>query len=239
MKINLKDIVDKESEKIAMVTGLGPSLREVLPGIEDMSKNNRDKVAFYSCNFFDSMTKIITDYWFVCNSQGVMKVATAHKRYNAQPNSIFLSLERIPGFKEEELKKHLKVDYIPLNEKNDLSLLLMDYTSTDKRYGAVFSVIIHQIATAIVTGCKEIYISGVDLDYSGGYAKPGVHQKGVSLGKINMNSEARRKTLASVEILKECANKVGSELYCLNKKSPLRELMDYRDINEIKKKLDK
>ena len=54
-----------------------------------------------------------------------------------------------------------------------------------------------------------------------------------------MNEKARERTIKSVKFLKDCANKVGSELYCLNKKGPLSEIIEYRDINEIKKKLDK
>ena len=241
--MTLNDIKDRDSGKIGMVIGLGPSLNEVLPYIEGLSENARDKVSFYCCNLFNQMTKIKTDYWVVTNNQPKMSLKKAHGTYNSQPESIFLFASRINGFSEAEAKKLLNLKYIAMSDNGsgeyDLPLTLKKYTSSEKKYGAVHSVIIHQIALSIITGCKEIFISGVDLDYSKGYVKPGVHQEGVSLGKTFMNSKARKDTIDKIVLLKECAEKVDCNLYTLNPSGPLSKVLEVKNTGDIDKIIKK
>ena len=241
MKLNLDNIKDKESGKVGLVIALGPSLREVLHVVEDMSKNNRDKVAFYSCNLFSSMMNVTTDYWLVTNQQETMRIANAHSRYNGQ-ESVFIFTPRLDGFSMEDAEKHLSVDYLPIWDQpgNELSLAdyLQKYTEAEAPYPPVESVVIHQIATAIITGCKEVYISGVDLDYKGGYVKKGAHESGVALGKQCMDARARERTINNVRFLKSCAKNVGCELYTLNETGPLSQVLEFKDISNLKKKLD-
>jgi len=47
---------------------------------------------------------------------------------------------------------------------------LQNLTKTEQHYSTGDSVAIHAIAFAIIMGCNPIYVSGMDLDYSKGYA---------------------------------------------------------------------
>jgi hypothetical protein len=242
MMLSLDEIKDKELEKVGIVLGLGPSLNQVLPVAEKMSEENRDDVSFYTCNLFNSMTSIETDYWVVCNSQEIMTLKKAFGRYNSQPDSTFVFTPRIIGFSLEDANSLLKGKYLPIHdmpgEATSLSDYLKEYTNSEQGYPPVYSVIIHQIALAIVTGCKEIYISGVDLDYSKGYAKRDVHSDGERLGKMYMNSEARARTISQIQFLRACAKNVGCEIYSLNETGPLSQILDIKKIDELKIKLD-
>jgi len=241
MKLDLENIKDKESGKIGIALGLGPSLRSVLPVIEKMNIDNRDKASFYSCNMFNSMMAVQTDYWVVCNPQKCMHLAVAYNRYNSQ-DATFVFTPRINGFTIKEAEDLLTVDYIPISDQpvGDMSLsqYLKDYTNSEAPYPPVESVIIHMIALAIISGCKEVYISGVDLDYKNGYVKEGAHKDGVHLGKTFMNAGARTRTINHIRFLRSCAKNVGCELYTLNETGPLSEILEFKDVNELKNKLD-
>jgi len=242
MRIPLDEIKDKESGKVAIVLGLGPSLNQVLPVVEKMSKENRDGASFYTCNLFNSMANVMTDYWVVCNSQKVMSLRSAFNRYNSQPNAKFVFTPRINGFSVKEANELLKVDYVAIHDQPSNPISLSDYlkvyTNSEKGYPPVDSVIIHQIALAIVTGCKEIYISGVDLDYSKGYAKRNVHKDGEKLGKRYMDAGARARTISHIQFLRACAKNVGCEIYSLNETGPLSQILEVKKIDELKTKLD-
>jgi hypothetical protein len=241
MKKSFDDISNKEVGKIAIVSGLGPSLSLALPDITWMNKHARKKVAFFNCNLFDLMTDLDTDYWIVANSQPIMMIEQAHKRYNAQKDSTFIFASRIPGFQENLADDLLEINYIPMKDDSNLFSLphyLQSYCSHDSKYGAVYSVAVHMIAVAIITGCKKIYISGVDLDYSKGYVKDNVHPKGVALGKRLMGKDAIQDTINKIEYLKSCAKKVGSELYSLNPTGVLSKILEYKDIKEVRKEME-
>ena len=241
MKKNFEDILNKEVGKVAIIAGLGPSLSSVLPDITWMNSYAKEKVAFFNCNLFDLMTDLNTDYWIVANSQRIMTIKEAYKRYNSQKNATLIFASRIPGFQEELAENLLEIDYIPMKNavgSFSLSHCLQDYCSMGSQYNAVHTVIIHMIAVAIISGCKEIYISGVDLDYSRGYVKNGVHNDGVKLGKDMMNEKAVQDTVDKVKYLKSCAKKVGAELYSLSAAGVLSNILKYKDVKDLRKEIE-
>lgn len=46
---------------------------------------------------------------------------------------------------------------------------LQDYTDHTSHYGGGSTVAVHMLAFSIIMGCRKIYLTGVDLDYSLGY----------------------------------------------------------------------
>jgi len=48
---------------------------------------------------------------------------------------------------------------------------LQEYTGFDKHYGTGCTVAVFALSFAILMGCNPIYLAGVDLDYTTGYAK--------------------------------------------------------------------
>ena len=235
MELSLDSIKDKHKGKIGVVIVLGPSLKDNLSDLEEL--NDNDDVIYFTCNMFDKMINIKSNYWLVCAPMKEMYINTAYERINDH-GATFLFASRIPGFSKESAKEKLSVDYIPVsdvaNDPNGLQQNFAKYTN-DNTYGPVDTVLLHLIALSVMSGCKKTYICGADLNYSKGYVKNGVHVIGERIGPLNMNSAARDRTVNYVKTMKESANKIGSEIYTLNKTSPLSSVLDVKTIVELKK----
>lgn len=236
MQIKLEDIIDAHKGKRAFISALGPSLNEVLPQFEEMSKDENNDDVFISCNLYKGMCDIQTDYFIVANNQPVMSIVNAHSTYNKTKSTMLFS-SRINGFSPELAKKHLTCDWISMidvpSEKNSLQNFFKDYVEGDV-YGAVYTVLCHMVAIAVIVGCKDIYIAGADLNYARGYVKPDFHKSGVVLGRTFMDNNAKTITLKQIKKMRENAEKKGVKIYSLNKTSPLCQVLEYKNINELK-----
>jgi len=242
MRRDFDDIKDRDLGKKAIVCGLGPSLSTSLSDLLWINRNARHKASFYSCNLFDLMTDLTTDYWVVANSQDLMKIKNAHHRYNKQKGSTLIFASRITGFETDLAEDLLEIDYIPMGDHggivNSLPDYFKNYCSANLSYGAVNSVAIHMIAIAIITGCKEIYISGVDLDYSRGYVKNGVHDEGVSLGKSLMKEKQAFETIDQIKFLQACAVEVGVKMYSLTPNTYISKILEYKNPADLRNEIE-
>ena len=71
----------------------------------------------------------------------------------------------------------------------------------------------HMIAFAIIMGCNPIYIAGMDLDYSQGYAGGVGAPRNDDWQKMNYNQTN------DMKILNDSAQNVGTKIINLNKNS--------------------
>ncbi len=238
MELKLDDIVDKHKGKVALVVVLGPSLNEHLKHIEEL--NDNENLIIFTCNMFDVMTNIKTNYWLVCASLQPMLINNSYKRINDH-GATFLFAHRIPGFSKEIAKQKIKTNYIPVsdlsNQKDSLQQTFANYTNSET-YGPVDTVLLHLINLGVITGCDSIYITGADLNYDKGYVKNGVHTLGERIGKINMNQKAKNRTLDYIKTMKKSANNVGAELFTLNPSSPLSSILEVKTIEDLKNNLN-
>lgn len=75
------------------------------------------------------------------------------------------------------------------------------------------------IAFAIIMGCNPIYVAGLDLDYSLGYAGD-IQNYGVNLGNLgHWKHVFREHLLDDMNILKESAELLGSKIINVNKQA--------------------
>jgi len=87
MKINFDDIYDRESNKIALLLAHGPSLRNDLPRIFELSNNKKDFATFTTgeasilenAGYFFNL-----DYWTIANS--VFTVQNSYTKINKYDN---------------------------------------------------------------------------------------------------------------------------------------------------------
>jgi len=93
---------------------------------------------------------------------------------------------------------------------------LQSLCNTDRHYSTGDTVAVHAIAFAIIMGCNPIYIAGLDLDYSNGYANK--KQKDWAQKAVGPNAWAPvRKNLENdLDILNESAIKRGIKILNLN-----------------------
>ena len=93
---------------------------------------------------------------------------------------------------------------------------LQSLTKCKKHYSTGDTVALHAIAFAILMGCNPIYISGMDLDYSRGYAND---KKSIPMGHFSMWQENSENLLSDMNILLDSANNIGTQIINLNKDS--------------------
>jgi len=79
------------------------------------------------------------------------------------------------------------------------------------------------LALAIILGCNPIYITGVDLDYSRGYVKPGV------TNNDNFNLYFDR-IIKDFYIINKSAKKKGVEIFSIGKDIPINKSIEYKEL---------
>jgi hypothetical protein len=97
--------------------------------------------------------------------------------------------------------------------------LLMGYSKYNKRYGTGHTVAIHCLSLAILLGCTEIYLFGIDLNYSLGY----VDNKTVNNDSF---SYWLPEIIEDFKIINESAKNLGINIYNTSKVSPLKEIFE-------------
>ena len=103
-------------------------------------------------------------------------------------------------------------------DKSQLTIqeYLQTLTKNEKHYSTGDTVALHAIAFAIIMGCNPIYVSGVDLDYSQGYAN---EIKGIPADHFTMWQDNSKNLLSDLEILLESARKLGTDILNLSHNS--------------------
>lgn len=107
-----------------------------------------------------------------------------------------------------------------LNDEPTLQEKLQELSSHDRHLGPGQTVGLNCLIVAILMGCKKIYVSGLDLDYSLGYAAAGEQKYGINLGNLgHWKYVFREHLLDDMKILRESAELLGSEIINLNHES--------------------
>lgn len=204
--IPLTDLYDRHVGDKAIVAALGPSLRPQLDNIREKWKG-----VLISCNEMDRMAHMEPTYWVFSSS--VDTIERLSDRMNQLPRThiVFASscdptpLEIVP-----ELINNRYTDYDQRNwtQGDTIQLHLKAFSGHDEYYSAGHSVVLHMIAIAILIGCKEIYITGMDLDYSLGYVSP------EHWPESNMPLP-QAEIVEDVRILLDTAAKAGATLYVI------------------------
>jgi len=106
-----------------------------------------------------------------------------------------------------------------------------DYMYYHKNGGRCHTVATHMLKLAIILGCKNINISGVDLDYSKGYVnnspKNGVKPR-KKLGLTLMKAKGRDETIKYIKLIKDDSKKVGVKLYSLIENGNINSVLEYK-----------
>jgi hypothetical protein len=174
MKLSFNHIVDTERGKTAIIVGLGPSLRSDIEKITHISKTKRDKYVIISCNRISKVSDMHVDYWVLANNLGSMTINNNFETYNKMKNCTIVYASTVDPTPLNQVNRVLKNNFLPFDQRNHetnntIQTILQRYTNHDVHYGSGTTVAVHMTALAILLGCKDIYITGVDLDYSDGY----------------------------------------------------------------------
>jgi hypothetical protein len=234
IQYNFEQVKNKHLDKPAFICGLGPSLSESI----DYIQNNREKIIVVSCNDFDLLTEIHPDYWVFANS--VQNVQFMYERFKKLPNTTIVhsdSVDMTPRWWIEEKMKHFnyigydqrhfdnkKCSNCPnmcsniINDRLTIQEELQKFTGYSEKYSTGDTVAVHMLALSILLGCKKIYITGVELDYSKGYF--GSYRNPSSITEFNPYV---KNILNDFRIINESAKKIGVEIINLSLDSKLSE----------------
>lgn len=229
-KYDLKNIVNKHSNKDALIVCFGSSIND--KDIEQMSK---DKIVI-SCNLWFRHIPICPDYWVFANpdlNMEAMNFKMTEVLSNQKSTIVYAdSLDLTDKSRIEEFSKNNDLKFITYDQRHfggqsckhgvysngqkkccdnilkdrlTIQELLKKYTYSNKQYSSGDTVAVHMIALAILLGCKNISVIGLDLDYSSGYAK--------DIGKYNLNGlETKMYETPPSSILEECKQNIYNDI---------------------------
>jgi len=207
---DVSTLLNSESEKICHVVGHGPSLEKYLNKLHNLNKIEN---IIISLNDVDIFTGLNTDYWLTTNPQYSIKemynrinkfpnikfiysdlidqteeeiVSKLLKvdyftfdflHFESTPNSFFVKGMEF-GCSKAWINCCAKI-------KNRMTIQesLKLISGFEHHYSTGDTNILHCLSLAIILGCKEINLYGVDLDYSKGYVnKHQTNENGASHG---------------------------------------------------------
>lgn len=198
-KLQIKDILDIHEGKTALIVANGPSTKPYLKHIANCSKQKDKYVVFVCNEFDEMLENvglkinqdITPDYWVMANT--ILTVNARFNNFNKLTNGTLLYADSVDMSKNPE--NLLKIDFLPYDQRHydnkpcpippelgccehckeliptrlTIQEELRNYTGSPNRYSTGSTVALHMLSFAILMGCKKIFISGVDLDYSLGY----------------------------------------------------------------------
>lgn len=231
-KLSFDDIRNKESGKVGIVCGTGGSLKEYHKEFEMLSKSDKDKYCFISCNEWNQKTNIDVDYWVIANS--VFTVWKEFRLFNSKPNTTLVYASSADLTDKNFVEKNLSINYLPYDERHFNSMpcgvgtccsliepgtkTIQEYlqfiTEYEKMYSSCGTVGIHMIALAVILGCNPIYVSGIDMNYATGYVDDS-SLKDVFGNVSDFSEEFGRQA----QIISDSSKKIGVEIINLSKLS--------------------
>lgn len=230
---NLTEYIGKEKNKIAYVCAMGPSLKKFLDTIKE--SNN----ILISCSDVDTMTNLTPDYWVFANSMDG-SATKMNERWKKLNETVIVHAYSVDTTPHEWIRQNVTNNYIGYDQRHfddsncpncangcrnripgqkTIQELIKILSSNEKRYGTGHTVAVHCLALAILLGCTEIYLFGIDLNYSLGY----VDNKTVNNDSF---SHWLPEILEDFRILKESAEKLNIKIYNTSEISPLKEIFE-------------
>lgn len=240
MKLTAKDIINRESGKNAVVIAHGPSLG---PHIDKIKSLSRQDFTLISCNDIDTLTTINVDYWVWANSEAT--IAKMAGRLNRR-KSVVAYAETVDLTPRDQVAKLLKVDYYPFDQRHffgacrsrsaccrhfipgrvTLQEEVKKYTNYHRYDTSNDTVAIPMLYLSILLGCKNIYVTGVDLDYSKGYVN------GHSTRMIDWKETklVQPRILETITCINESAKNIGVNIYCLDSGLPISSVLEQKSL---------
>jgi hypothetical protein len=242
MEISFKNLQNTNVNKIGLCIASGPSLNQYKKIIENISIKNRNKFSLFSVNEVDEWFNFNSDYRvFANNEQTIVK---NFKQFRKNKKSTIVFADTVDLTKKWIYKFLLfGLDYLPYDQRHFNSKTCKPISLCCKRiqehrltiqeelqlatnhniiYGTGHTVALHMLALSILTGCKTIYIFGVDLNYKIGYANPNV---------FNHTSfdEYLIEIIQDFDIIYKSAKNIGVEIFSTSKNSPINNVIPFKE----------
>ncbi len=228
-KLSFDDIRNKEAGKVGIVCGTGGSLKKHITEFEELSRSNKNKYCFISCNEWPEKTNLDVDYWVIANN--ILTVQNEHAYFNSEPKTTLVYAYSVDLTNKHFVENTLTVDYLPYDERHfnsspcscgiccphiepntkTIQEYLQHISGHDKMYDSCGTVGIHMLALAVILGCNPIYVSGIDMNYGTGYV-----DDSDLMGTYGNLTEWAAQFGQQAEIISDSAKKMGIEIINLS-----------------------
>jgi len=235
MKLSFSDIEGSHKNHPCLVIAHGPSLNTHLPKMEEYRQKN---VVLIDCNDWDNFHNIIPDYVVYANNiETMLKNCSRVNRWN----TTIVYADSVDLTPRRWIDEHITCDFLPYDQRHFLQkdcgsgvrccgrILerltiqeeLQRYSSFKEHYGSGDTVSVHMLAFAVLLGCDPIYVTGLDLDYTQGYAESKAKLRIPSKGELNNYLE---RILKDLKVINESAKMKNQRIINLNKRAFFDEL---------------
>lgn len=196
MSTRIEELLNLHKDKTCHVIGHGPSLGEHLSMLEKLDK---EKNIIFSVNDIDIFTNLIPDFWlttnpdyaiekiynrinkfpnttylysdcldhtdseFIQNNLKVRNYSFDSRHFNSEPNIFNVKGWTLGCLGSFNCCKNIIKGRLTIQE------YLQKISNYESHYTTGDTCILHALAFAVILGCKNIKIYGVDLNYSVGY----------------------------------------------------------------------
>ena len=244
MKLTTDQIINREQGKNAIVVGTGPSLKKHINTINTLFVPNNDWIII-GCNDVDIMTPFDFEYWVLANNQYTIR--KIYKRLNKR-NATVAYADTIDLTPRPTVDSLLTKDYFPyeirhfygkvgctggacckhiIDGRLPIQKEVQKYTNYHTFDTSCDTVAIPMLYLSVLLGCKKIYVTGVDLDYTKGYVNSGPAH-GVDIAEsINV----RNRILNTISVINESAKNINAKIYCLDDGLPISGVLEHSTLS--------
>jgi len=237
MKLAINDIIDKHKGKRGIVVGHGPSLNNNSGRLFELKNEG---YIIVGCNNWDEFyLNSPPHYWISANNEDdSKKLLPLINKYKP----IWVYADTVDLVDQNWLAENIQTDFLPYDQRHfngkqcsacishgcdkyrDVNRLtiqeeLSKYSNYVGHYSGGYTVVLHSIAFSVLMGFSEIYVTGVDLDYSIGYAKNTVNRRIPVVPEYFDSRSHGGDVINDMKIINDCAEKVGTKIYNTNKNS--------------------
>lgn len=112
-----------------------------------------------------------------------------------------------------------------------------DYCHVKELYGAGDTIAVHMISNAVMLGCNPIFVAGVDLTYQNGYVNNTLPETKfrtrLGIDSMDKSPEMVERILKDIALIKECAENIGTKIYCLDKNLKISNILPFAQYSII------
>ncbi len=261
-QLQFKDIVDREKGKTGFVLGLGPSLRNHVDKILNIQDDRENYGIVSCNNFDHHYHSLNPGYWMLAQPAAgdwPFCITNLYPRINAKPKTVFLYTDCLDLTPKNIVADLITGEYLGYDQrhfngercgwKNQdgsepiccngiipgrlcIQEEFMKYTGVDYRYGCGDTVSVHMLALCVMLGFKTVYVTGIDLDYSKGYANNTLPETqfrtAMGMSSINNSPAMVKRIIEDLKIIKASAENVGTSIYCMNKGLKISDVFEYK-----------
>lgn len=239
MKLEFKDVINRNKGKPSLVLCHGPSLNDLTANLDEIKKST----ILIGINRWYNFHSTVPDYWVLANN--FTTIQNQSSKINLYKQTTVVYADSVDLTDRNWISANIHSDYLPYDQRHfankpcgsclgrcksiivpgrlTIQEELKKHTGTDRKYGCGDTVAIHGIALGIFLGCCPIYVIGLHADYRVGYAKNKGNRQ-LSNHEKTIFDGVQKRIVNDLKMLSESASRMGTEIINLYRDSNIHVL---------------